>query len=124
MGIPACLHIAWRHYLSEAYRRAGDADLAAHELVVAVEVGQIFAMPAGGQVGEIRVPVEQVKRRIFLAQQVIVDDIAPDQILPAQQVERRRHEAPIEIALALGKRRSAEHTSDLQSLKRISYAVF
>src|SRR3546814_19269907 len=62
-------------------------------------------MPAGGQVGEIRVPVEQVKRRIFLVQQVIVDDIAPDQILPAQQVERRRHEAPVEIALALGKRR-------------------
>src|SRR3546814_11045241 len=80
MVFPACLHIAWRHDLSEADRRAGDADLAAHELVVAVEVGQIFAMPAGGQVGEIRVPVEQVKRRIFLAQQVIVEEIAPDQI--------------------------------------------
>src|SRR3546814_2953593 len=76
-------------------------------------------------------------------------------------VERRRHEAPVEIALALGKRRdqrqlividkdlevacvleidlgreigcrfhllrltrSEEHTSELQSLMRISYAVF
>src|SRR3546814_20565581 len=38
MVFPACLHIAWRHDLSEADRRAGDADLAAHELVVAVEV--------------------------------------------------------------------------------------
>src|SRR3546814_1990934 len=55
----------------------------------------------------------------------------PAHALPAQQLARsigRQHVVPVELrgggAGVVGQDRSEEHTSELQSLMRISYAVF
>src|SRR5438046_3830518 len=61
------------------------------EFVVAVEVGEVTQMPGGREVGDVRIPEQQVEWRIILAEQIIVGDIVPDQIARAQQIERRRH---------------------------------
>jgi hypothetical protein len=47
----------------------------------------------------IGVPIEQVEREGRFAEQIIVDDKRPDQIVGAQHVKRRRHVAAFEIAL-------------------------
>src|SRR3546814_4284263 len=44
--------------------------------------------------------------------------------IPAVQTAFADHREPIRLALAQEKQRSEEHTSELQSLMRISYAVF
>ena len=67
--------------------------------VLAVELGQIGAVPFGRQIGGVAVPEEQVELRIILAHQIIGGDVAPDQVAAAQQVEGRRHVAAVEIAL-------------------------
>ena len=51
--------------------------------------------------GGIGVPVEQVEGQRFLAAQVVVDEIGPDQIARAQEVEGRRHLRAFQIALLL-----------------------
>ncbi len=55
-------------------------------------------MRRAGHARAVGIPVEQVEGRRFLAQQVVVDDIAPDQVIGAQHVEHRGHRAAIEIA--------------------------
>src|SRR3546814_15135978 len=62
----------------------------------------------------------------------IFDDLrlVGERLEHALEADRRLHRAPLErFALAIGRdfagpRRSEEHTSELQSLMRISYAVF
>ena len=56
-------------------------------------------MPLRGQIGGVAIPVEQIERGIILAQQIIVGDVIPDQVAPAQLVEHRRHIAPVEKAV-------------------------
>ena len=56
-------------------------------------------MPFGGQVGDVPVPVEQIECGIFLTEQVIVDDVVPDQIGATEEVKCRRHVAPVQITI-------------------------
>ena len=79
------------------------------QFVVAIQVGQIRQMPFGRQVGDVAIPVQQVERRIVLAQQVIVGDVIPDQVAPAQQVEGRGHIAAVEIAVGRQRADRVEH---------------
>jgi hypothetical protein len=44
------------------------------------EVQQV-AVQGGGQARVVVVPVEDVERRRFFAQQVVVDEVAPDQVV-------------------------------------------
>src|SRR6185369_880058 len=60
---------------------------------------EIIAVPTGGQVGGVAIPVEEVEGSGFLAEQVIVDHVAPNEVTAAKQVEGRGHVAPVEIAL-------------------------
>ena len=89
--------------LADVDRHAGDRNPALlSQLVALVERLQIVAMPAGGQVRRVAIPVKQVERRRVLPQQIIVDDIIPDKVAAAQQVEGRRHVAPVEKAFLGG----------------------
>src|SRR5204862_7561825 len=64
------LDISRRHYLRQVERRAADRQRAGlDQLVVAIEVGQVAHVPARRQVGDVRIPVEQVERGIVLAHQ-------------------------------------------------------
>ena len=51
--------------------------------------------------GAVAVPVQQVEGGRLLAQQVIVDDIGPDQVVGAQQVEHVGHLAAVEISRSI-----------------------
>jgi len=57
-------------------------------------------MPFGGEIGDIAIPMQQVKGWVIFAKQVIVDHVTPDQILTAQRVESGGKKAAIEIAVA------------------------
>ncbi|PAV67074.1 hypothetical protein WR25_24996 [Diploscapter pachys] len=63
-------------------------------------------MPFRRQIGRVAVPVEQVERHIVRAEQIIVGDVIPDQVAPAQQVERRGQIAPVQEPL---RRQRANH---------------
>ena len=100
MVLAARLDIGRRRHPPEVDRRAVDRQRAGlDQLVLAIELLEIGPVPVGGQVGGVAVPVQQVELRIILAEQIIVGDVAPDQVAAAQQVEGRRHIAPVEIAL-------------------------
>src|SRR3546814_5872898 len=78
---------------------------------------------AGGNDGEIDTVVKYAGRRAPWAQDAMKKRVN------AWRTDRRlRHEEMVEAAgvfeLWKGKARSEEHTSELQSLMRISYAVF
>ena len=51
--------------------------------------------------GGVRIPIENVEGKRFLAAQVIVDDVGPDQVVGAQQVEGIGHAGGFQIALLL-----------------------
>src|SRR3546814_1101948 len=72
--------------------------------------------PGGGQRSEIS-PVEAVRRGVEEEEFVGANDPAaePERQWPAEAIARHG---------ARGGKRSEEHTSELQSLMRISYAVF
>ena len=57
-------------------------------------------MHRGGQIGRIRVPVQDVEGERLASQQVVVDDERPNQIIRAQQVERHHHAGRVHIAHA------------------------
>src|SRR6478672_7175968 len=100
MIFPARLNIGRRLYRIDVDTDSGDLDRPfLRQLVPLVEGLEIIAVPRGGQVRRVAVPVEQVERRGLVAHQVIVDDVTPDEIASAQQIERRRHVAAVEIAL-------------------------
>src|SRR3546814_2106426 len=54
-------------------------------------------MPFGRQVGRVAIPVKQIEGRIILSQQIVVDDIIPDEVAPPQQVEGHGHVAAVQI---------------------------
>ena len=100
MVFPPGLYVGGGHHLGQVDRRAVHADRAGYDQqIVTIELGQIIPVPAGRQVGRVAIPVEQVEGRIIHAEQIIIDDIIPDQVAPAQQVEGRSHVAPVEKPL-------------------------
>jgi hypothetical protein len=56
-----------------------------------VHVAQVERVHLRRHASGIGVPVQQVERERFLAEQIIVHHERPDQIVGAQQVERARH---------------------------------
>ncbi len=75
-----------------AHRLAEDTELATAEPVLTIEGIEIGAVCLAGNIGLVGVPVEQVERARLLAEHVVVDDIAPDEIDRAKPVERFAHE--------------------------------
>ncbi|CRI74747.1 Uncharacterised protein [Chlamydia trachomatis] len=69
--------------------------------VVLEEVQQV-AVQGGGQARVVVVPVQDVERRRFLAQQVIVDPVIPDQVVGAHPGKHLGHVAAIQHALLVG----------------------
>ena len=64
-----------------------------------VELAQIEVVVGGRHPRRIRVPEQQIERERLLAQQVVVDDVGPDQVFRPQHVEDRRHARAVEEAL-------------------------
>src|SRR3546814_2054973 len=92
---------------------------AADQHVAAMAVpGQQWQQVAGG---------EQVRQQVFVqapAQELLgLVDQPPALDVAADRGDHARYGA-VEVAQPLRQRRSEEHTSELQSLMRISYAVF
>ncbi len=50
--------------------------------------------------GPVAVPEQQVKGRRLLAHQIVVHHIVPQQVVGPQDIERRRHVAPVQVAAA------------------------
>ncbi|MNI12734.1 hypothetical protein D3C73_659280 [compost metagenome] len=69
--------------------------------VVLEEVQQI-AVQSGRQTRVVVVPVEDVERRWLLAQQVVVDEVAPDQVVGAHPGEDLGHVAAIQHTFLIG----------------------
>ena len=61
-------------------------------------------MPFCGKIGDVAIPVQQIKRGVIFTQQIIFDDRRPNQVLAAQHVERQRKEATIQIAMRCAQR--------------------
>ena len=68
------------------------------QVVVEIRVAQIERVRRAGHACAVVVPVQQIERRRLFAKQVIVDHVAPDQIVGAQHVEHGRHVTAVEIA--------------------------
>src|ERR687897_77732 len=60
------------------------------------------AVQAGGEADRVLVPVEDVEGRRPAAHQVVVDDVAPDQVVRTQPREDPGERAAVEVALARG----------------------
>src|SRR5471032_2048907 len=69
--------------------------------VVLEEVQQV-AVKGRGQAGVVVVPVENVERRRFLAQQVVVDPVVPDQVVGPHPGEDPRQVTTVEYTLLVG----------------------
>ena len=57
-------------------------------------------MNSGRHARGVAVPIEQIKRHRVFAQQIIIDDARPDQIIGTQQIKRIGHAAAGQIAFA------------------------
>src|SRR5829696_272301 len=68
------------------------------EVVLEVGVAQVEAVGVAGHVRAVGVPVEEVEGRGLLAEQVVVDDVRPDELARAQEVEHVGHLAVVEVA--------------------------
>src|SRR3546814_3968682 len=110
----------------------------------------ILAVHAIGHARCVGVPGHKVAHRFTFTHEVGAEHARPDEIVRPQDLKRAAHLRAVEIAaaphhivehvelgfvdkqtkltrlaeLGLGRQRSEEHTSELQSLMRISYAVF
>src|SRR5215212_10559329 len=72
-------------YLAQLYGPALQFYLAGlDEIVLEVGVAEVEAVGVAGHAGAVGVPVEEVEGWRFLAQQVVVDDVRPDQVVGAQ----------------------------------------
>ena len=63
-----------------------------------IGVAQVPAVRGAGHPGAVGVPVQEVEGRRLVAEQVVVDHVAPDQVVRPQQVEHVGHLAAVEIA--------------------------
>ncbi len=68
------------------------------QVVVQIELAQVFAVHAVRQTGGVEVPGHQVGDRRALPHQVAVDHLRPHEILGIEQRERARHLLAVEIA--------------------------
>src|SRR5215467_14880441 len=74
-------------------------DPAGHDqIILHVSVTQVPAMCGACHTRAVAVPVEEVKGRRILTEQVVVHDVRPDQVVRTQNVEHVRHLATVEIA--------------------------
>src|SRR5215212_4812887 len=69
-----------------------------YEVVLQVGVTQVETVGVAGHARAVRVPVQEVEGGGLLAEEVVVDDVRPDQVVGAQQVEHVGHLAVVEIA--------------------------
>ena len=88
-------------HLAQVERHAGDLQFALGELVLVIELAQVEVVVGGRHPRRILVPVEQVERERLLAEQVVVDDVGPDQVARPHHVEDVGHARAVEVA-ALG----------------------
>ena len=84
-------------HLREVEGDAADLDAPLREIIVDVAAPQIEAVVGCGNAGRIRVPVQQVQRQRRLTLHVDVDDVGPDQVIGAQQIEGSSHLVTVEI---------------------------
>ncbi len=49
--------------------------------------------------GAVGVPVQQIERRWLLAQQIVIHNVIPYQVVGTQQVERPRHLGSLQVTL-------------------------
>ena len=61
------------------------------EQILEVKFVQIPMMHIGRHTGGVRIPVQQIKRFWIVAQQIIVDEERPYQVIGAQKVEGSGH---------------------------------
>ena len=88
-----------RGHLREIHRCAADHQFSGlGEQVAHVHIAQIEGVHLGRHARRIRVPVEQVERERVLAEQVVVDDERPDEVVVAQHVEGAGHVGAFEEA--------------------------
>src|ERR1700738_1655349 len=80
---------------------AADDHLTFAEPVFQVAIAQIKRMIGGRDPRGVRIPMQEIEGRRLLALEIVVDDVRPDQIIRAQQVERGRHFSAFEIAALL-----------------------
>ncbi len=86
--------------LPQIDRHPAERDAAGlHQQVLLVHLAQVEAVHRRRHAGRIGVPIQQVERERLLAEQVVVDDKRPDQVVGTQHVEGRVHVAGFEIAL-------------------------
>ena len=105
MIFATCLNVSCRFYAAQVNRGAQSRQIVRlHQPIVAIQVYNIIPMPFGGQVGDIAIPVQQVKCGIILTQQIVFHDRRPDQVLAAQHIEREREEPSVHIALRCAER--------------------
>src|SRR5215207_2213643 len=69
-----------------------------YEVILQVGVAQVETVGVAGHARAVRVPVQEVEGRRLLAEEVIVYDVGPDQVVRAEQVEHVGHLAVVEIA--------------------------
>ncbi len=72
--------------------------------VLVVELAQVETVIGGRHPRRILVPEEEIERERLLAEQVVVDDVGPDQIARPHHVEHVRHARAVEES-ALGHQR-------------------
>ncbi len=88
--------------LAQIDRHAAQGDAAGpRQQVLLVHLAQVEAVHRRRHARRIGVPVQQIERERRFAEQVVVDDERPDQIVGAQHVEGRVHVAGFEVALLL-----------------------
>lgn len=72
-----------------------------YQVVFEVELAEIPAVHGAGHVGVVAVPVEQIEWHRSFAEQVVVDDEVPDEVVRAEHGEGGGHAAAAEDAVAL-----------------------
>ena len=68
-------------------------------VVVEEKLAQIFRMHAVRHAGRVGVPGHQVGHRLTLAEQIVVHEVRPDQVIRSQHLERAGHLPAVQEAL-------------------------
>ena len=86
-------------YSGQINRRAAEREaVLLGQPVFQITLTQKKTVRLRGQAGAVGIPVEQIKRGGLFAEQVVIDNKGPDQIIGAQQVKDRRHGDAVQIA--------------------------
>jgi len=93
MVLAARLKVDRDLHLAKIEGLAAELEAPAGQKIVAVEIGQVRKVQRARHPRLVRVPKQQVERERVAAQQVIVDHVAPHQIVRTQHVEGLRHRA-------------------------------